>query len=226
MCEKMKFMTDSEAKEAIIDIGKRMYNRGFVAANDGNISCKVGENLIWATPTGLSKGFMTENMLVKLDLDGNIIEGTYKVSTEIKMHLKVYKENPEVSAVTHAHPPFSTSLAAAGIPLDKPILADNVLILGPVPVTPYATPGTSEVPDSIAPYCRTNNAVLLANHGALTWGRDIYESFYRLESLEHCAKIYIISEHLIGRSNVLSDEQVDTLIRIREKRQQPVDTRH
>ena len=105
----VRYMTDFEAKKAILDIGKRMYDKGFVASNDGNISCKVGTNTIWTTPTGVSKGFMTQDMMVKMDLNGNILMGRYKPSSEVKMHLRVYRENPDVQAVTHAHPPVATS---------------------------------------------------------------------------------------------------------------------
>ena len=164
----VKYMSDFEAKNAIIDIGKRMYARGFVAANDGNISCKVGPNAIWATPTGVSKGFMKPEMLVKLDLTGKVLQGSARPSSEIKMHLRVYEENPNVMAVTHAHPPIATAFAVAGIGLEKPILTEGVTTLGVVPVAKYATPGTQEVPDSIAPFVNSYNAVLLSNHGALT----------------------------------------------------------
>lgn len=211
------YLSDQEAKQAILDIGQRMYSRGYVAANDGNISCRVGENEIWATPTGVSKGFMTMEMLVKLDLDGNILEGTWKPSSEIKMHLRVYKENPEVYGVTHAHPLVATSFAIAGIDLDQAILPEAVVQLGSVPVAKYATPGTTEVPDSIAPYCRTHNGVLLANHGALTWGKDVYQSYYRMESLEYYANIILITGNIIGKANALTNKQVNDLLDIRNR---------
>lgn len=211
-----EYMTDAEAKQAILDIGKRMYINKFVAANDGNISCKVGENEIWVTPTGVSKGYMTEDMLVKMDLDGNILEGTAKPSSEIKMHIRVYKENPELKAVTHAHPPISTAYAVAGVALDKPILIEGALLLGVVPIAKYATTGTEEVPESIGHFVKGYNAVLLANHGALTWGRDIYEAFYRLEAVENYAKIMMYTG-FIGKRNLLSTSQVNDLLEIRKK---------
>ncbi len=213
----IKYPSDAEAKKAILDVGQRMYMRGFVAANDGNITCKVSPNEIWATPTGVSKGFMTEEMLVKLDLDGNILEGSAKPSSEVKMHLRVYKENPELTAVTHAHPPMATAYAVAGIALEEPILTEGVLCLGVVPVAKYATPGTQEVPDSIAPFVKDYNAVLLANHGALTWGHDIYEAFYRLESVEYYAKLLTYTGRILGQQHLLSSAQVKTLIDNRPK---------
>ena len=103
------YVSDAQARSLILDVGRRLYHSGFVASNDGNITCKVGDNAIWATPTGVSKGFMTEEMLVKMDLDGNILEGTYKPSSEIKMHLRVFKENPQVQGVVHAHPLTATA---------------------------------------------------------------------------------------------------------------------
>lgn len=211
-----KYLNDEQAKEAIIEIGKRMFAKGFVAANDGNISVKVSDNTLWSTPTLVSKGYMTEDMLVKVDLDGNILEGSLKPSSELKMHLRVYKENPNVYAVTHAHPPVATAFAIAGIALDQAILPEAVVNLGVVPVTKYASPGTKEVPDSIAPFCKTHNGVLLQNHGALTWGRDPFEAYYRLESLEFYATVSMYTRNILGKQIILNDEQINTLISIRE----------
>lgn len=212
-----RYLSDFEAKKAIIEVGKRMYNRGFVASNDGNISCKVGPNVIWTTPTGVSKGYMTPDMLVKMNFDGKVLMGKNKPSSEVKMHLRVYKENPDVMAVTHAHPPVATSFAIAGISLDRAILPEAVVNLGSVPIAHYATPGTQDVPDSIAPYCKSHNAVLLANHGALSWGKDVFEAYQRLESLEYYATVLMYTGRIIGRANELSCGQVEELIQIREK---------
>lgn len=211
-----QYMTDFEAKKAILDIGKRMYQKNFVAANDGNISCKVGPDTLWTTCTGVSKGFMTQDMLVKMDVNGKVLIGSRKPSSEVKMHLRVYKENPDVMAVTHAHPPVATSFAIAGIGLDKAVLPEAVVQLGTVPIAKYATPGTQEVPDSIAPFCKDYNGVLLANHGALSWGKDVFEAFYRLESMEYYATILMYTGSIIGRQNELSCKQVDDLLGIRK----------
>lgn len=213
----MEYMTKKQAKKAIIDIGQRMYVRNFVAANDGNISIKTGENEVWATPTGVSKGFMKKKMLVKVDLDGNLLEGTYKPSSELKMHLRAYKENPSIRSVCHAHPPICTCFAIAGIPLDTPVLAESILTLGDVPVAPYAELGSKEVPEAIAPYCHTHNGILLANHGAVTWAEDAYSAYYRLESMEYYANILLITEKILGKQNLLSNEQIDALLAMREK---------
>lgn len=211
------YMSEKEAKKAIIDIGQRMYVKNFVAANDGNISVKTGDNEVWATPTGVSKGFMKKKMLVKVDLDGNILEGTHKPSSELKMHLRAYKENPKIKSVCHAHPPVCTCFAIAGIPLDTPILAEAIITLGNVPVAPYAELGSEEVPEVIAPYCRTHSGVLLANHGAVTWAGDAYSAYYRLESMEYYANILMLTEKIIGKQNTLTDEQIERLIAMREK---------
>ncbi len=210
-------MSDFEAKKLIVDIGKRVYNKNFVAANDGNISVRVGPNTIWCTPTGVSKGFMTQDMMVKMDLSGKILSGRSKPSSEVKMHLKVYNENPDTNAVVHAHPPVATSFAIAGISLEKPISPEAVVLLGRVPLAPYATPGTQEVPDSIAPFCKDYHAVLLANHGALTWGRDLTEAYFRMESLEHYALMLMNTTNIINKSNELDCGQIADLMEIRNK---------
>ncbi len=126
----MTYMTEKQAKKSMIEIGQRMYVRGFVAANDGNISVKTGDNEVWATPTGVSKGFMKKKMLVKVDLDGNVLEGTNRPSSELKMHLRAYRENPDILSVCHAHPPICTCFAIAGVPLDAPVLAEAIITLG------------------------------------------------------------------------------------------------
>lgn len=194
-----------------------MYVRNFVAANDGNISVKTGDNEVWATPTGVSKGYMKKKMLVKVDLDGNILEGTCKPSSELKMHLRAYQENKEIRAVCHAHPPVCTCYAIAGIPLTAPVLAEAVITLGDVPIAPYAKLGSREVPEAVAPFCHTHNGILLANHGAVTWAEEPYAAWYRLESMEYYANILLITEHILGRQNLLTDEQVGALLAMREK---------
>lgn len=213
----MNYMDDKAARKAIIDIGQRMYVRGFVAANDGNISVRTGPNEVLATPTGVSKGYMKKKMLVKVDLDGNVLEGTYRPSSELKMHLRAYRENDALRSVCHAHPPVCTSFAVAGIPLESPILAEAVITLGDVPVAPYAELGTEAVPEAIAPYCRTHNGVLLGNHGAVTWAEDAYDAYYRLESMEHYAKILLITGKILGVQNQFSEEQVARLLAMRGK---------
>ena len=212
-----KYPTDDEAKELICSIGRRMYERGFVASNDGNLSVKVSEGEIWATPTGVSKGFMTPEMLIKTDLMGNVLEGTEKPSSELKMHLRCYVEDPEIMGVVHAHPEFSTAFACAGLPLDARILAEGIVQLGIVPCAPFALPGTQEVPDSIGPLIKGHNAVLLANHGVLTWGGSLMQAYMRLESTEFYAKQIMYTRYIMKQESTFSDEDVDRLIDIRTK---------
>ena len=213
----MEYLSEKQAKKAIIDIGQRMYVRNFVAANDGNISVKTGDNEVWATPTGVSKGYMKKKMLVKVDLDGNILEGTCKPSSELKMHLRAYQENEEIRAVCHAHPPVCTCYAIAGIPLTAPVLAEAVITRGGVRIVAFAPLGSREVPEAVAPFCHTHNGILLANHGAVTWAEEPYAAWYRLESMEYYANILLITEHILGRQNLLTDEQVGALLAMREK---------
>ena len=151
-----------------METGHQLYQQGLTVGTDGNLSCRVTEDTLWTTATGARKGFLTDEWLVKTDLAGNVLEGTRKPSSELKMHLCLYKANPRALAAVHTHPPFSTAFAAANLGFDKMLLAEEGLYLGHVQVAPYATPGSVELAESILPYCWDNNAVLLANHGAVT----------------------------------------------------------
>ncbi len=205
-------------KQLIIDIGKRIWTRGYVAANDGNITVRIGKNEILTTPTGVSKGFMCPEMIIKIDMDGNVISknSRYKPSSEIKMHTEVYRAREDIKAVIHAHPPYCTSFAVAGIPLDKCILPEAIISLGAVPIAPYATPSTKEVPESIKPYIIKTDAILLANHGALTLGTDLLNAYFKMETLEHSAHIIFLAIQL-GNVNILPEKEVKKLMEVREK---------
>lgn len=205
-------MTDIEIIEQIIDIGNKMYDKGFVVSNDGNISMKSDDGNIWVTPTMVSKGGMTPEIMIKMTIDGEVITGNRKPSTEVAMHLCLYRENPTINAVVHAHPVTATSFAVAGIALDKPIYPEALVNLGKVPVAKYAQPGTLEVPESIKPYCNTHKGLLLANHGALTWGNNLTEAWFRMEALENYAKIMLNTYYIIGKANELTDNQVNKLL--------------
>jgi len=155
-------------------------------------------------------------MLVKMRLDGTVLSsGGLKPSSEVKMHIRVYQENPEVMGVTHAHPTICTSFAIAGIGLDKAIYSEALVNLGTVPCIHYETPGTQGIPDSIAPYCKDYNAVLLGNHGALSWGKTLMEAFFRLEAMEHYAMVLMYTGKILGKANELSFDQVQELLNIR-----------
>jgi len=208
----MTYPNVEDSKKMICEIGRRMYQREYVAANDGNISVKVGNNLIISTPTGVSKGYMTSDMISEVNLEGNWGGVGLEPTSELKMHLRVYKENKNVGAVVHAHPPTATAFSVAGIELVKPILIENILMVGPIHIAPFAKPGTQEVPESIAPYCKKYKGVLLANHGALTWGKDLTEAYHRLESMEHYAKILMYSTKILGSNRELDSEQIERLI--------------
>ncbi len=210
-----EYADEKTAKELIVEIGRRIYDKGFVVSNDGNISVRTGENELWTTPTGVSKGYMTQEMLVKTDLNGRILSGTRKPSSELKMHCRIYQKNPDAKAVVHAHPQFATAYAVVGKSLGTPYLTEGVLQLGVVPCIAYATPTTDEVPDSIEPYCSEYHAMLLANHGALTWGRDIEEAWRRMEAVEYCAHSTYIIEHMVEKPQKLTGAQVQQLIEIR-----------
>jgi L-fuculose-phosphate aldolase len=210
--------SEYEIRKQICEIGKRIYTNGFVAANDGNISVKLSDNEFIATPTGVSKGYMTPDMLVKVNAKGEVISATgkYKPSSEIKMHLRVYRERPDVKSVVHAHPPYATSFAIAGIPLTKPIMPEAVISLGCVPIAEYGTPSTDEIPDAVSKFLPNYDAVLLANHGALSYGADLTTAYFKMESLEFYAKLTFMST-MLGGPKELNNEQVLKLYEIREK---------
>lgn len=209
-------VSEYEIKKLMCEIGKRVYSNGFVAANDGNFSVKISENEILTTPTGVSKGFMTPDMICKVNMKGEVISasGKYKPSSEIRMHLRVYKERPDVNSVVHAHPPYGTGFAIAGIPLAKPIMPEAVIALGCVPIAEYGTPSTDEIPDAISKYLQNYDALLLENHGALTYGQDLMTAYFKMESLEFYAKLTFIA-NMLGGPKELNAEQVEGLLEIR-----------
>ena len=210
-------LTYMELREQICDICHKMWQLGWVAANDGNVSVKLPDGTFLATPTGMSKSFIMPEKLVHIDQDGQILDASagLKPSSEIKMHLRCYKEREDVGAVLHAHPPVATGYAVANKPLDEYSMIETVIALGSIPVTPYGTPSTYEVPDRIAPYLGEHDALLLQNHGALTVGADLITAYYRMETLELFAKISL-NAHLLGGAKEISRENIDRLISMRE----------
>ena len=219
-------MTFQEEREAVCRVGKLLYDRGYVAANDGNISVRVGEGRLLITPSGVSKGRMTPDMLLVTDLDGTVIEGDRHPSSEGKMHLEIYQGRADVNAVVHAHPPVSTAFAVCRRGLETPYLSELVAGLGQVPCTPsFAMLSTEEVPQSVRPYLADHNALLLANHGALAWGGDLWEAFDRLETVEHTAKI-VLNAQLLGGGIPLTEEEVVRLQGLRGMYQTLREVRH
>jgi L-fuculose-phosphate aldolase len=207
-----------KAKKIIIDVGMKCWQKGWVAANDGNISWRIGDDEILCTPTGVSKGMLIPEHICTVDMDGTVRvhTGDWKPSSEIKMHLRVLKERPDVRSVLHAHPPYATAHAIAGIPLTQCVIPEIVIGLGTIPIAPYGTPSTNEVPDRLAPLIKDYDAWLLENHGVLTAGAEPYQAFFRMEALELFAKMMFIAKTL-GRVNALDAEKVQALINLRKR---------
>jgi L-fuculose-phosphate aldolase len=201
---------EEQARADIVEVGRRLWERGYVASNDGNISVRLDEARLITTPKNVSKGFMTPDMMVITDLDGKKISGQRDPSSELKMHLEVYRNRPDARAVVHAHPPTATGFAVAGIPLDRAVLAEVITTLGSIPIAEYATPSTDELPAAVRKYVKAHDGLLLANHGALALAGDVMSAYYRMETIEHFAKISLVARTL-GRENILSRDEVDRL---------------
>src|SRR3984893_7621620 len=199
----------------IVEVGRRVYARGYVASNDGNISIRLDEETVLTTPRSVSKGLMTPDMMVVTDLAGKKVRGARDASSELLMHLEVYKNRPDVRAVVHAHPPTATGFAVAGIALDRAVLAEVLTTLGSVPIAAYATPSTRELPEAVRKYIKAYDGLLLANHGALTVGGDVFAAYYKMETIEHFAKISLVARQL-GREHLLSRREVERLQWLRE----------
>jgi L-fuculose-phosphate aldolase len=203
-------------KNDIIAAGRRVYERGYVASNDGNISARIDNDRVLITPTGVSKGFMKVEDLVIVDFNGKVLSGNKKPSSEVFMHIQVYKDRPDVNSVCHAHPPHATGFAVAGIPLDKCILPEVIIALGSVPLIEYGTPGTEEFYKPVMKLLKDYDAFLLANHGALTIGKDVLNAYHKMETIEHFAYIAFVAQQL-GIVKTLNPEQVKKLIDQRER---------
>jgi L-fuculose-phosphate aldolase len=202
--------SEEQARADIVEIGRRLWERGYVASNDGNISVRLDERRLITTPKSVSKGFMTPDMMVVTDFEGRKLTGRRDPSSEIKMHLQVYRDRPDAGAVVHAHPPTATGFAVAGIPLDRAVLAEVVTTLGSIPIAEYATPSTDALPAACSKYLKAHDGLLLANHGALAIGPDLFTAYHRMETIEHFAKISLVTR-MLGRENLLSREEVDRL---------------
>lgn len=208
--------SELEIKQEMCAIGKRVYDRGMVASNDGNFSVKLNDNEFLCTPTGVSKGFMTPEYICKVDANGNVLEADegFRPSSEIKMHLRIYQKRPDVNAVVHAHPLYATTFAIAGQPLMDPIMPEAVLFLGGVPLAKYGTPGTMEVPDSVEPFLDQYDAVLLENHGALSYADTLLGAYHKMESVEFYAQL-LYQTKMVGGPQILPQERVEQLYEIR-----------
>jgi L-fuculose-phosphate aldolase len=208
--------SERQHREEIVRFGKLLHHSGFVAATDGNLSVRLDHESILTTPTGMSKGMMEPEDIVLVDLNGRKMTGRRNPSSEMPMHLLIYKLRPDVRAVVHAHPPTATGYAAAGLPLNQALVSEVVLSLGCVPLARYGTPGTPELTEALAPLIPKQDAVLMANHGVVTYGDSLLRAYMNMETVEHFAKIALVT-HQLGRQQLLNEEQVGKLVEARER---------
>lgn len=209
-------LTERKHREEIVRYGRMIHEKGFVAAMDGNLSVRLGEDRILVTPTGVSKGGMRTNDLVIVDIDGERVAGRRNVTSEIGMHLMIYRSRRDVRAIVHAHPPTATGFAAAGIALTEPLVCEVVMGLGCIPLARYGTPGTSELATTLEPYVRDYDAILMSNHGVVTYGDTLEHAYMKMETVEHFAQIALVT-HLLGRQQPLKEVEIEKLLTARTK---------
>jgi L-fuculose-phosphate aldolase len=202
--------SEQEYRQDIVDVGKLIYQKGWVASNDGNISIRLDNNKILCTCTGISKGMMTVDDLIICDLEGNKMAGSRERTSEIAMHLTIYQMRPDVFSVVHAHPTVATGFAVAGRPLNLALLPEVIIGLGCVPLAEYGLPGTPALTEGMLPYIPKYDAILMGNHGSVSYGEDVYKAFFKMETVEHFARIALVAE-LLGGPKVLPKDQVDKL---------------
>jgi len=208
--------TEQQLRDEIVRFGKLLHQAGLVAATDGNLSVRLDNGKFLCTPTLMSKGLMEPEDLVIVDQQGRKVSGSRDASSEIAMHLLIYRRRPDVNAVVHAHPPTATGYAAAGLALDRALCSEIIVTLGSVPLANYETPGTPELAEALAPLVAEHDAILMANHGVVTCGADLLNAYMNMETVEHFAKIALVT-HLLGKQQTLSDQHVDKLREIRMK---------
>jgi L-fuculose-phosphate aldolase len=208
--------TEDELRREIVEIGGWIHSQGMVSGFDGNISARLDSHRILSTPTTIAKGMMQPDDLVTVDYEGKKISGRRNATTELAMHLLIYKRRPDVNGVVHAHPPTATGYAAAGLPLNKALISEVVLSFGCIPLARYGTPGTPELTQALLPLVGSYDAILMANHGVVTYGPDLLRAFLRMETVEHFAKISLVTE-MLGRQVLLSGSEVDKLLAVRQR---------
>ena len=206
----MSSRAEEQIRADIVEAGRRLYARAYIASNDGNISARLDDTRLITTPKSVSKGFMTPDMMVIVDYEGRKIAGDRDASTELPMHLEVYRNRPDANAVVHAHPPLATGFAVAGIPLTRAVLAEVVTTLGSIPIAAYGTPSTAELPEAVRKYIKAHDGMLLANHGAVTCGSDVMAAYYKMETIEHFARISLVAR-MLGGEHLISREEVERL---------------
>jgi len=209
-------VNEYKLKEQICEIGRRLYNRGFAAANDGNITVRLNDKELLCTPTMVSKGFMKPDDICKVDMEGKQIAGTRKRTSEVLLHLAVYRHRPDVNAVVHCHPPHATAFAVAHEPIPKCVLPEVEVFLGEVPIAKYATPGDHRLPETIIPYVKDCNTILLANHGTVTFGPELENAYFNSEIIDAYCRILILSK-LLGRVNYVSDQDASELLEFKKR---------
>ena len=202
--------TEQQLRDDILQVGRLMFDKGWIAANDGNITIRLDDQRLLATPTGISKGLMQPEDLILCDLAGTKLCGERECTTELAMHLTVYQMRQDVRSVVHAHPPVATGFAAAGRALDRAMLPEVVITLGSVPLADYGLPGTPALTEGMLPYIPKYDALLMANHGAVAYGEDVFQAFHRMEIVEHFARITLVAE-LLGGPKVLPRVEVQKL---------------
>jgi L-fuculose-phosphate aldolase len=200
----------------IVRFGKMVHERGYVAATDGNLSVRLDHDTVLCTPTAMSKGMMEPEDLVVVDMKGKKVTGRRNVSSEIAMHLLIYRLRPDVKGIVHAHPPTATGYAAAGLPLNQALISEIVLALGCIPLAKYGTPGTPELTDALAPLIPHYDAILMANHGVVTYAENLLRAYMKMETVEHFAQIALVT-HQLGGAQLLSKDEVGKLLEAREK---------
>jgi L-fuculose-phosphate aldolase len=203
-----------EVRRDVLHVCRRLYERGLVAGTDGNVSVRLSTDRLLATPTGMSKGFLQPDDLIVCDMEGRQLAGKRRLTTEIRIHLAAYRQRDDVCAVVHAHPPYATAFAVARRNLDERIMPEAYIAVGKVALTTYGTPATGELEESIRPAVAGHEAILLANHGAMTLGRDVLSAYHRMEALEQLARISALTQ-LIGEARTLTPEELARLEEIR-----------
>jgi L-fuculose-phosphate aldolase len=210
--------SERQYRREIVLFGRALHERSYVAAMDGNLSVRLNERQILATPTAMCKSMMKPSDLVVVDMDGKRVEGRREVSSEIAMHLLIYKLRPDVRGVVHAHPATATGFAAAGMALNQPLVCEVVIGLGSIPLAKYGTPGTPELTDALEPLVRDYDAILMSNHGVVAYGADLHHAYMKMETVEHFAQIALVT-HLLGRQQPLGREDLGKLMAARSKYQ-------
>jgi len=202
--------SEQQHRADIVNVGRMMFDKGWIASNDGNITIRLDAARILATPAGISKGMLTAEDLIVCDMRGMRLEGCREPTSEILMHLTIYEARPDVCAITHAHPPVATGFAVAGKPLNAGILPEVIVALGAVPLAEYGLPGTSALSETMLPFVDNYDAILLANHGVVSYADDVYRAFFRLDTVEHTARIALVAE-LVGGAKVLPRVEIQKL---------------